>query len=291
MMRYKWYVPYLFIFLALIGLFVFRLGPIVLALIMGFTDWSPFGSPEWVGIENYIDLFTSPTFWTIFKNTIIFSAVFVPTIVVFSLLLAVLLNKGLKGTTIFRVMFFAPVITSTVAIGIVWQWIFSTDIGFINFTLRTLGIDDPPSWLSDGRYSLFVVAFVYAWKRVGYYMIIYLAGLQDIPRNLIEAARVDGATKFTEFKYITLPLITPTMFFVLIMSTIDSFKSFEIVYTMTKGGPGVASTTLSYYVYQNAFELFQMGTASSIAMVLLAIVATITYINFKYKSKWVQYRY
>ncbi|GAB6190147.1 sugar ABC transporter permease [Marinitoga arctica] len=290
-MRYKWYVPYLFIFLALVGLFVFRLGPIGLALIMGFTDWSPFGSPEWVGLENYIDLFTSPTFWQIFKNTIIFSATFVPSIVIFSLLLAVLLNKGLKGTTIFRIMYFAPVITSTVAIGIVWQWIFSTDTGFINFILRTLGISNPPSWLSDGTYSLYVVAFVYAWKRVGYYMIIYLAGLQDIPKSLIEAARVDGATKFAEFKYITLPLITPTMFFVLIMSTIDSFKSFEIVYTMTKGGPGVSSTTLSYYVYQNAFELFQMGTASSIAMVLLAIVATITYLNFKYRSKWVKYRY
>lgn len=290
-MKYKWYVPYLFILLALIGLFVFRLGPITMAIGMSFTDWSPFGSPEWIGLENFIDLFTSPSFWKIFGNTLLFSAIFVPSILVFSLLLAVLLNQGLKGTTVFRVMYFAPVITSTVAIAIVWQWIFSTDIGFLNFVLRTLGVGDPPSWLSDGRYTLFVVAFVYAWKRVGYYMIIYLAGLQDIPRTLIEASRIDGASKFKVFRYITLPLITPTMFFVLIMSTIDSFKSFEIVYTMTKGGPGFSSTTLSYYVFQNAFELFQMGYASSVATVLLVIVGTITYINFKYRSRWVKYQY
>ena len=290
-MRYKWYVPYLFISLAMIGLFVFRLGPIIFAISMSFTDWSPFGSPSFIGLENFIDLFTSPDFWRILLNTLLFSGIFVPSIVVFSLILAVLLNQGLKGTTVFRVMYFAPVVTSTVAVGIVWKWIFSSDVGAVNFILRSIGISNPPSWLSDGKYALMVVAFVFAWKRVGYYMIIYLAGLQDIPRTFVEAAMIDGASKFKIFRYITLPLITPTMFFVMIMSLIDSFRNFEIIYTMTRGGPGIASTTLSYYVFQNAFELFQMGYASSIAVMLLLIVGTITFVNFMYRSKWVKYQY
>ncbi|RKX51729.1 MAG: sugar ABC transporter permease [Thermotoga sp.] len=290
-MRYKWYVPYLFILPAMIGLFVFRLGPIFFAISMAFTDWSPFGSPSFIGLENFIDLFTSPDFWRILLNTLLFSGIFVPSIVIFSLLLAVLLNQGLKGTTVFRVMYFAPVVTSTVAVGIVWKWIFSSDVGAVNFILRSLGISNPPSWLSDGKYALMVVAFVFAWKRVGYYMIIYLAGLQDIPKTFVEAAMIDGASKFKVFRYITLPLITPTMFFVMIMSLIDSFRNFEIIYTMTRGGPGIASTTLSYYVFQNAFELFQMGYASSIAVMLLLIVGTITLVNFIYRSKWVKYQY
>ena len=290
-MRYRWYVPYLFILLAMIGLFVFRLGPIVFAISMAFTDWSPFGSPSFIGLDNFIDLFTSPDFWRILFNTLLFSGIFVPSIVIFSLLLAVLLNQGLKGTTIFRVMYFAPVVTSTVAVGIVWKWIFSSDVGAVNFILRSIGISNPPSWLSDGKYALMIVAFVFAWKRVGYYMIIYLAGLQDIPKTFVEAAMIDGANKFKIFRYITLPLITPTMFFVMIMSLIDSFRNFEIIYTMTRGGPGIASTTLSYYVFQNAFELFQMGYASSIAVMLLLIVGTITFLNFLYRSKWVKYQY
>ncbi len=290
-MKYKWYVPYLFVLLALIGLFVFRLGPIAMVTGISFTDWSPFGDPSFIGFENYEYMFTDPSFWEIVLNTVIFSAIFVPSILVFSLLLAVLLNKGLKGTTLFRVMYFAPVITSTVAIGIVWQWLFSTDAGFVNFILRFLGMENPPSWLSDGKYSLGVVAFVYSWKRIGYYMIIYLAGLQDIPRVLMEAARIDGANKIRMFFKITVPLITPTTFFILIMSIIDSFKNFEIVYTMTRGGPGISSTTLSYYIFQNAFEMFDMGYASSVAVFLLLIVGIITFVNFRMKSRWVKYQY
>jgi len=290
-MKYKWYVPYLFILLALIGLFVFRLGPIGMVTGISFTDWSPFGDPSFIGFENYEYMFTDPYFWEIVTNTIIFSVIFVPSILIFSLLLAVLLNKGMKGTTLFRVMYFAPVITSTVAIGIVWQWLFSSDVGFINFLLRTFGMENPPSWLSDGKFSLVVVAFVYSWKRIGYYMIIYLAGLQDIPKVLMEAARIDGASKFKMFFKITVPLITPTTFFVLIMAIIDSFKNFEIVYTMTRGGPGISSTTLSYYIFQNAFEMFDMGYASSVAVFLLFIVGVITFVNFKMKSRWVKYQY
>lgn len=217
-----------------------------------------------------------------------FSLIFVPSIAFGSLILAVLLNQGVKGTTAFRAMYFAPVITSTVAVGIVWRWIFGADVGMLNFLLRTIGFESPPSWLSDRQLSLGVVAFVFAWKRLGYYMVIYLAGLQDIPKTLYEAAKIDGAGHFGIFRKITLPLITPTMFFITIMALVDSFKNFDIIYTMTRGGPGRASTTMAYYIYQHAFELFEMGSASSLSMILLILVGGIAGLNFYYKARWVE---
>jgi len=287
-MKYKLYVPYMFIFLAMIGLFVFRLGPLFMAGAMSFTDWSMFGDPGFVWFENYQEFIMDSTFWKIVGHTLMFSLIFVPSIVFGSLILAVLLNQGVKGTTAFRAMYFAPVITSTVAVGIVWRWIFGADVGMLNYLLRTAGVESPPSWLSDRAFSLMVVAFVFAWKRMGYYMVIYLAGLQDIPKTLYEAARIDGAGPFTIFRRITIPLITPTMFFIMIMALVDSFKNFDIIYTMTRGGPGKASTTMAYYIYQHAFELFQMGQASSLSMMLLFIVGGIAFLNFYYKSRWVQ---
>jgi len=287
-MKYKLYVPYLFILLAMIGLFVFRLGPLFFAAGMSFTDWSMFGSPEWVGLENYIEFAQDSTFWKIVGQTLTFSLIFVPIITFGSLVMAVMLNQGVKGTTAFRAMYFAPVITSTVAVGIVWRWIFGADVGMLNYLLRTIGFESPPSWLSDRNLSLGVVAFVFAWKRLGYYMIIYLAGLQDIPRTLYEAGKIDGAGSFTLFRKITVPLVTPTMFFVMIMALVDSFKNFDIIYTMTRGGPGRASTTMAYYIYQHAFELFQMGQASSLSVYLLVLVGGIAFLNFYYKSRWVQ---
>ncbi len=287
-MKYKLYVPYLFILLAMIGLFVFRLGPLFFAGVMSVTDWSMFGNPGFVGLENYIDFLGDSTFWKIVGHTLLFSLIFVPTIAFGSLILAVLLNQGVKGTTAFRAMYFAPVITSTVAVGIVWRWIFGADVGMLNFLLRSVGVESPPSWLSDRQFSLFVVAFVFAWKRLGYYMVIYLAGLQDIPKTLYEAARIDGAGNFGLFRRITIPLITPTMFFITIMALVDSFKNFDIIYTMTRGGPGRASTTMAYYIYQHAFELFEMGAASSLSMLLLLLVGGIAVLNFYYKSRWVE---
>lgn len=271
----------------MIGLFVFRVGPLLFAGSMSFTDWSTFGSPTWVGLENYTEFLKDSTFWKVVGQTLLFSLIFVPTIVFISLILAVLLNKGIRGTTVFRAIYFAPVITSTIAVGIVWRWIFGADIGLLNYLLRSIGIADPPSWLSDRRLSLMVVAFVFAWKRIGYYMIIYLAGLQDIPRTLYEAARIDGAGPFSLFRKITVPLVTPTMFFIMIMALVDSFKNFDIIYAMTRGGPGRASTTLSYYIYLHAFELFQMGQAATLSMVLLIIVGTVSVVNFYYRSRWV----
>jgi ABC-type sugar transport system permease subunit len=292
-MKYKWYVPFLFILPALLGLFVFRIGPILTSFVMAFTDWSAFGSPHFIGVENFEYLFEAGSeFYEILKNTLLYSAIFVPGVMASALGLALLVNQKLKGVAFFRVLFFTPVITSTVAIGIVWKWIFGTDLGAINFILRSVfQVSDPPSWMNERAYALFIVAFVYIFKRVGYYMIIYLAGLQDIPGSFKEAAAIDGANRGQIFRRIIFPLLTPTSFFILIIAIIDSFKSLEIIFTMTRGGPGLASTTLSYYIYQNAFLVFQLGYASAISLILLLVVGIITALNFYFKDRWVQYKY
>ncbi|PIE31958.1 ABC transporter permease [candidate division KSB3 bacterium] len=292
-MRYKWYVPWLFIFPTILGLLAFRIVPILTSFVMAFTDWSPFGSPNFIGLENFEYLFEAESeFYEILKNTIIYSVLFVPGVMASALGLALLVNQKLKGAVFFRVLFFTPVITSTVAIGIVWQWIFGTDLGALNFILRSVfRIEDPPSWMNEAAYALPIVAFVYIFKRVGYYMIIYLAGLQDIPGSFKEASSIDGANRWQIFRRITLPLLTPTSFFILIIAIIDSFKSLEIIYTMTRGGPGLASTTLSYYIYQNAFLVFQLGYASAVSIILLAVIGIITALNFYFKDRWVQYKY
>ncbi len=292
-MKYKWYIPLLFILPALLGLFVFRIGPILTAFGMAFTDWSPFGSPHFIGLENFVYLFEEGSeFYNIVKNTLLYSLMFVPGVMGSALFLAVLVNQKLQGIKFFRVLFFTPVITSAVAIGIVWKWIFGTDLGAINAILRgVFQISDPPSWMNERAYALLIVAFVYIFKRVGYYMIIYLAGLQDIPGSFKEAAAIDGANRWQIFRRITFPLLTPTSFFILIIAIIDSFKNFEIIYTMTRGGPGLASTTLSYYIYQQAFLVFQLGYASAVALILLLVVGIITALNFYFKDRWVQYKY
>ena len=292
-MKYKWYIPFLFILPALVGLFMFRIGPILTSFVMAFTDWSAFGSPNFVGVENFEYLFEAGSeFYEILRNTLLYSGIFVPGVMVSALSLALLINQKLKGVAFFRILFFTPVITSTVAIGIVWKWIFGTDLGAINFILRSVfRISDPPSWMNESAYTLLIVAFVYIFKRVGYYMIIYLAGLQDIPGSFKEAAAIDGANRWQIFRRITFPLLTPTSFFILIIAIIDSFKSLEIIYTMTRGGPRLASTTLSYYIYQNAFLIFQFGYASAVSLILILVVGIITALNFYFKDRWVQYKY
>lgn len=289
----KWYRPWhawIFILPALLGLFVFRLGPIFFSLFMSFTHWDIFSPPEWVGFSNYAEMFSDPTFWTMLKNTFIFSGIYVPSVMVIGLVLAVLVNQKLHGVNTFRAIFFSPVVTSAVAIGLVWGWLLSPKYGLLNNLLQLLGVTGP-SWLGDPKWALTSIAFVMTWKMAGYYMILFLAGLQDIPTVLYEASKIDGATPKQIFWHITLPLLSPTTFFVLIIAIIDSFRNFQIIYTMTRGGPGVSSTTLVYSIYQNAFVFYRMGYASAIAYVLLVIVGGITFVNFYLKKRWVKYQY
>jgi ABC-type sugar transport system permease subunit len=258
---------------------------------MSFTRWSILTSPKWIGLANYRELFSDPVFGEILMNTIIFSTIYVGGVMVFGLLLAVLVNTKVKGISFFRASYFVPVVTSAVAVGIIWSWILSPKYGLVNNLLESYFGVTGPSWLGSKNLALIVVSFVQVWKMMGYYMILFLAGLQSIPRVYYEAATIDGASRWNKFWKITLPLLSPTTFFVLIVSIIDSFRNFEIIYTMTQGGPSNATNTLVYSVYVNGFVFYRMGYASAIAYILLAFVGAITILNFMAKKYWVKYQY
>jgi len=289
----KWYSgrdPWLFLIPTLLGLFVFRLIPIGASFIISFTRWDIISTPLFMGWGNYAELLKSPSFHQVFKNTFIFSLIYVAGVIVFGLLLAILLNRKMKGISFFRSAFYTPVVTSAVAVGIVWTWMLSPKYGILPILLEKLHITSP-YWLGDPGIALVTVAMIQVWKMSGYYMILFLAGLQLIPESLNEAALIDGAGKWKVFSRITLPLLSPTTFFVLIVSVIDSFKNFELIYVMTRGGPQNSTNTLVYDVYLNAFNYYRMGYASSLAYVLLAIIAIFTFLNFYGKKRWVQYQY
>lgn len=284
-MRYRKITPYLFIAPMLIGLILFRLGPIVAALIISFTKWNVRTAPEFLGLANYREMFASETFWLVLKNTLIFAVAYVPGVMILSLIMALLVNQKLRGIGFYRALFFMPYITSMVAVAMVWNWIFSTRFGVLNNALRSLFGTGNIAWLSE--YPLWVLIIVTIWKTSGFQMMIYVAGLQGIPNYLYEAARIDGATRWHQFRYITLPLLSPITFFILIFSIIAAFRTFEVTFAMTGGGPLNQSTTLAYYIYQNAFVFNRMGFASSLAYVLMFIVGVITVLNFYGRRRWV----
>jgi len=284
-MQYRKITPYLFIAPMIIGLVLFRLGPIVAAFFMSFTKWNVRTDPEFIGLANYQELFTSDAFWLVLKNTLIFAAIYVPAVMILALCLAILINQKIRGIAFFRGLYFMPYVTSMVAVAMVWNWIFSTRFGVLNNILRSVFGSPNVPWLRE--HALLVLIIVTIWKTSGFQMMIMLAGLQGIPSYLYEAARIDGANRWQMFWRITLPMLTPVLFFVLIFSIIAAFKTFEVTFSMTGGGPLGRSTTLAYYIYQNAFEFNRMGFASSAAYILMIIVGTITILNFYGRRRWV----
>lgn len=277
----------LFLLPTLIGLAVFRLVPIVWAFIMSFTRWQIFDKPQWVGLDNYVHILTSPTAAQVFFNSAWFMAIYVPGVLLLALVLAVLLNNGLRSSAFFRGAFFLPYITSTIAVTLVWRWIFSTKFGLLNNFLLWLGVSNPPAWLADPVWALPAVAIVSIWKDCGFFMLLLLAGLQTIDPTVYEAARVDGARRFRQFIEITIPLLSRSLFFVLILALVRSTQTFEITYALTAGGPNGASTTLAFFIYENAFVHFQMGYASALAYLLCFVVGLITLANFYVRRRWV----
>jgi len=287
---YRWhshFTPWVFILPTVLGLLVFRLIPIVSSFYLSFTDWNLLGSPAFLKTENYKELIQSEEFVQIVLNTFQFSLVYVVGSTIFGLALAVLINVKLKGIAVFRAAIYLPVVTSAVAVGIVWNWMLGPTYGVINNLIEAIGLT-PPYWLGDTKLALNTVAAVQVWKMSGYYMIIFLAGLQNIPSDTLESAKVDGANAVQSFFRITLPMLLPTLFFVLTIGIIDSFKNFELIYAMTKGGPQNASNTLVYDVYLNAFVYYRVGFASAIAYILLIFVGLLTVGNFYIKKYLVQ---
>lgn len=277
----------LFLAPTIIGLLVFRLIPIGWSFALSFYDWKIFDTPEFVGFGNYAHILSSPTALKVFLNSAYFSAIYVPGSIGLALVLAVLLNNGLRSSAFFRGAFFLPYITSTVAVTLAWRWIFSTKFGLLNNLLKWMGVDNAPAWLADPMWALPAVALVSIWKDVGFYMILLLAGLQTIDPTLYEAARVDGAKPVQRFFKVTVPLLTRSLFFVMILALVRSTQTFEITYALTNGGPNRASTTLAFYVYQNAFVEFEMGYAAALSYIMCFILGLFTLTNFYFRKRWV----
>jgi multiple sugar transport system permease protein len=276
-------MPYVMLIPTVIGLLIFRLGPLLGSLAISFTDWNMLTPATFVGLANYKEMFQNPSFIQTAQNTFLFSLVYVVGVMVLGLGLALVLNRKAKGIGFFRAAFYSPVVTSAVAVGIVWSWILSPRLGILNQLLSALGLNEV-YWLGDPKLALYVVAIIQVWKMTGYYMILFLAGLKDIPDTIQEAAIVDGANGRQRFFRVTLPLLSPTTFFVLNVAIIDSFKNFEIIYAMTKGGPQNATNTLVYDIYINGFIHFRLGYSSAVSYFLLACVAGIPLINFIVKN-------
>jgi len=284
---HSWATPWILIFPTLVGLLVFRLIPIVSSLVLSFTKWNLITDPVFIGIKNFRELFADPDFWKIVGNTLKITLGYVAGSMVFGLLLALLVNNKIRGMNFFRAAIYMPVITSSVAVGIVWTRILGPKYGILDFLLKKIGIT-APYWLQDPNLALWTLTFVQVWKMSGYYMILFLAGLQSISHEVIEASIVDGATPSQRLFRVTIPMLAPTTFFVLTVAIMDAFKNFELIYAMTMGGPQNATNTLVYSVYLNAFSYNRVGYAEAIAWVLMVLVGALTILSFFIKKYWAQ---
>jgi multiple sugar transport system permease protein len=275
----------------LLGFFVLTLGPALFSLYMSMTDAGLMGAPQWVGAENYVRIATDdPRFWTAINVTFTFVLLSVPLKLMFALAIAVALNKGLRGLTLFRAIFYLPsLIGGSVAIAVLWRQVFSGD-GLLNQALNTLFGYEGPSWISNPSTSLYTLVLLAIWQ-FGSSMIIFLAGLRQIPQDMYEAASIDGASRGRQFFKITLPLLTPVIFFNAVILTIDAFKAFTSAFVISDGSGGPIDSTLFYtlYLYQEAFTNFRFGYASALAWVLVAIIAVFTALSFSTARYWVHY--
>lgn len=280
-------IGYSFILPNLIGYSIFVFIPVIFSFVLSFMKWDGSQIPmEFVGLQNFTQIFRDEYFRGALWHTVTYALMTVLPTLVLSMVLAVLLNSKIKGISFYRTAFFFPYIASIVAVGAVWNMLFQPDFGPINEFLKFIGIASPPRWVVDTKWAMAAISVVTVWKYMGYYMIVYLAALQGISGSLYEAAGIDGANGWQKFRCITIPMLTPTTFFVLIMLTIQCFKVFDLVYVMTGGGPGNATQTLVNYIYDKAFVSWQFGPASAGAIVLFIVVLVITLFQFRGEKKW-----
>lgn len=287
--RREWLAAAIFLALNMIGLTVFIVIPVIAGFVISFTEWDMLSAPEFIGFDNYVELLTDDRFfWLTLKNTLVYSLFVIPGSIVISLLLALALNTHIRGVGIYRTIYFLPFVSSTIAISLVWKWIMHPDFGILNGFLGLFGVPRL-GWLQDRNMALFSVAIVAIWHSAGYNMTIFLAGLKGIPKTYYEAAEIDGATYWQRFWRITFPLLTPTLFFVLVISLIGSFQVFNLVYIMTDGGPGSSTQVYVYYLWENAFSYFRMGYASAMAYILFLIMLVITLFQVRLLGSRVNY--
>ena len=274
----------------IIGFLLFIAGPLLASLYLSFTKYNVLRPAKFIGIENYIFAFTNdPLFLPSIGRTFYFALASVPIAMIGSLIVAVLLNQKLVGTTVWRTMYFLPTLTPIVAAALLWRWMLNPDVGLVNFLLDKIGIDGP-GWLSSTTWAIPSLVLMGLWASVGgSRMIIFLAGLQDVPTEMLEAAEIDGAGTWAKFWRITLPMITPTVFFNLVLGIIFALRTFDIAFVATAGGPARATWFISLHIYQNAFTSFDMGYASALAWVFLLLILLLTIFQFRLSGRWVYY--
>ncbi|ANS74673.1 sugar ABC transporter permease [Paenibacillus yonginensis] len=284
----KYGVAYLFLAPSLIGLLVFTLYPVLDSLYLSFTRWDGLTPVQWIGLENYRHLWSDETFKISLLNNLYYTVVTVPLTIILSILLALLMNAKVRGINLFRVFYFFPNITASIAVGIIWGAMF-TQYGPINTILRFIGVSNPPAWLASTSLALPAVMLVSIWKGVGYNAVILFAGLQGVPRHLYEAAELDGANRFKKFIHVTLPGLSPVIFFSVVTGIISSFQVFDTVMAMTQGGPGRSTNVLVYYIYNSAFQNYHFGAASAMSYVLFVIIFILTLVQLQMQKRWVTY--
>ncbi len=274
--------PAAFLLPSLAGCLLFICIPSIFSFLLSFFKWNLISQIKFTGLSNYTELFNSGNFWYILKNTVFYALTVTVFATIIPLILASVLNNRIRGSEFYKTAYFLPFITPMIVIAMVWQWIFDPNIGLVNSLLKI-----NQAWLFNSDFAMYVLIFVSVWKLIGYNMIIFLSGFSSINNQIYEAAKIDGAGTLKTFFKITLPMLSPTIFFVLLITTISSFQVFDLIYLMTQGGPDNSTNILVYWLYKNAFEFFNIGKASAIAYVLFILILSLTVIQWLIRKKWV----
>lgn len=276
------FAGWVFILPALLGTLIFIVIPVICSFGLSFTKWDLLNPIRFVGLDNYKEIFSEALFFKIFWNTVVFAISTSVLGVIIPLILACILNSKIRGSEFYKTAYFLPFITPMIVIGVVWEWIFDPNIGLLNHILH-LHIN----WLYDTHFAMPALIIVSVWKLIGYNMVIFLSSLSGISQSMFEAAKIDGASPFQTFKNVTIPLLSPSIFFVVIITAISSFQVFDLIYLMTQGGPLDSTNVLVYAIYKNAFEYFNVGKASAIAYVLFFIILVLTLVQWSLRKKLV----
>jgi multiple sugar transport system permease protein len=274
----------------IVGLTLLSAGPILAAFGISLTKWDLLTTPQFVGLDNFAALLRDPRFGVALRNTTFYTLVSVPAGMVLALALALALNQPIRGIALIRTAYFLPVVTSATAVGLVWAWIYAPSGGILNQIIGAFGLP-PQKWVSDPFWAMTAIVVMSVWQGLGTNVIIFLAGLQGIPQEYYDAAAVDGAGRWSRLRHVTLPLLTPSIFFTGILSLIGSFQVFDQVYVLARPGkPTEATVTLIYFIYENGFKNFKMGYAAAASWILFLIVAVLTVIYFRSQRRWVHYQ-
>jgi len=278
----------LFIAPSLVPMLAFTIGPMLASLGISFTNWSLLAPAHWVGADNYRALWSDAEFRSSLGHTLVFIAGYLPLVLISGLAVALALNQRIRGLAVFRTIYFLPVVTSWVVVALIWKWLLNPQTGVVDYLLGLVGIQGPGWWV-DPHWAMPSIILASAWKDIGFVMIILLAGLQAIPDEYYEAASLDGAGRIALFRYITLPLLSPALFFVVVISLINNFQVFDQVWVMTQGGPAGSTSVVMERIVKNAFSFGRMGYASAMSWVLFAVILMITLAQFRLQRRWVNY--